>query len=278
MLNLSSGNILEAKAEALVNTVNTVGVMGKGIALQFKKAHNDNYRAYVKACKNGEVEIGKMFVFDRGELNSPKFIINFPTKRHWREKSRLNYIESGLDDLVRVITTLNISSIAIPPLGCGNGGLDWEDVLPLIEHALAKIPNVNAIIFEPAPFDPDQIRVTNPKPNLTPTRASLLKLIDEYLNLGNITLSKLEIQKLVYFLQACGQPLTLEFVKHKFGPYNQAIEHVLSDLDQHYIVGFGDRSTQSKIRLKDGAIEEAESVLASDVETREAPKQSSSTY
>ena len=269
MPTLSRGNILKADSEALVNTVNTVGVMGKGIALQFKKAYPQNYVAYTKACKNGDVEVGRMFVFDRGELNEPKFIINFPTKRHWREKSKLEYVQSGLKDLVRIIKDLNIASIAIPPLGCGNGGLDWEEVRPLIIGALQEIPEVDATIFEPAPFDPDQIKVAGPKPRLTANRASLLKLIDEYLSLGNFTLSKLEIQKLLYFLQACGQPLTLRFVKHQFGPYDQAIEHVLDDLDQHYIVGFGDRSSQSRIRLKEGAMEEAEGVLASDEETQQ---------
>ena len=269
MQTLRQGNILDADVEALVNTVNTVGVMGKGIALQFKKAYKENFTAYAKACQNGEVEIGKMFVFDRGELLKPKFIINFPTKRHWREKSKLDYIESGLEDLVRVIDNLQITSVAIPPLGCGNGGLDWKKVQPLIESAFAKIPQVNAIIFEPAPFDPDQIRVTSPKPKLNPNRASLLKLIDEYLSLGNITLSKLEIQKLLYFLQVCGQPLRLKFVKHKFGPYDQAVEHVLDDLDQHYIIGFGDRSTATRIRLKKGVVEEVNAMLATDAETQE---------
>ena len=222
MLTLRRGNIMEAEAEALVNTVNTVGVMGKGIALQFKKAYPENYAAYTKACKKGEVEVGKMFVLDRGELNKPKFIINFPTKRHWREKSKLEYIERGLEDLVRVMENLRITSIAIPPLGCGNGGLNWEDVRPLIIDALNAAPKVSTTIFEPAPFDPDQIKVTGPKPRLTANRASLLKLIDEYVSLGNLTLGKLEIQKLLYFLQACGQPLTLRFVKHQFGPYDQA--------------------------------------------------------
>ena len=266
---LRQGNILEAETEALVNTVNTVGVMGKGIALQFKKAFPDNYKAYVKSCKEDSVQVGRMFAFDRGELSKPKFIINFPTKRHWREKSKLKYIEDGLKDLIEVIKNLGISSIAIPPLGCGNGGLDWKVVRPMIFTALEEVPEVNALIFEPAPFDSDQIRVKGPKPRLTSNRASLLKLVDEYLSLGNFTLGKLEIQKLLYFLQASGQPLTLRFIKHHFGPYDQAVEHVLDDLDQHYIIGFGDRSSRSRIRLKMGALEEAEATLSSDEETQE---------
>ena len=269
MPTLLHGNILEAEAEALVNTVNTVGVMGKGIALQFKKAFPENYRAYVKSCKEEDVQVGRMFTFDRGELSQPKFIINFPTKRHWREKSKLEYVEEGLKDLIDVVKDLGIGSIAIPPLGCGNGGLDWEVVRPMIFTALEEVPEVNAIIFEPAPFDSDQIKVEGPKPRLTPNRASLLKLVSEYLSLGNFTLGKLEIQKLLYFLQVSGQPLTLKFIKHHFGPYDQAVEHVLDALDQHYIVGFGDRSSRSRIRLKTGALEEAEATLSSDKETQE---------
>ncbi len=132
----TSGNLLESDAEGLVNTVNTVGVMGKGIALQFKYAFPANFKAYAKACKRQDVTLGKIFVFDNGQLTKPRWIVNFPTKGHWRSRSRISDVEAGLDDLRRVITRLGIASIAIPPLGCGNGGLGWADVRPLITEKL----------------------------------------------------------------------------------------------------------------------------------------------
>src|ERR1700690_816271 len=117
MIKEISGNLLDADAEALVNPVNTVGVMGKGIALQFKQAFPDNFKAYEAACRRDEVRPGKMFVFHRNTLANPKVIINFPTKRHWKGKARIEDIEAGLRDLVRVIKEENIRSIAVPPLG-----------------------------------------------------------------------------------------------------------------------------------------------------------------
>jgi O-acetyl-ADP-ribose deacetylase (regulator of RNase III) len=151
MIEKSRGNLLEAPAEALVNTVNTVGVMGKGIALQFRQAYPEMYRAYEKACKDGEVRLGEVQTFDLGGLaGSPRWLINFPTKGHWRAASRLADIETGLVDLVAKIRKLNIRSIAVPPLGCGNGGLDWKVVRPLIENAFADLPDVRVLLFEPA--------------------------------------------------------------------------------------------------------------------------------
>lgn len=132
----SHGNLLDADVDALVNTVNTVGVMGKGIALQFKKAFGANFKAYQRACRRGEVQIGRMHVFDNGQLVSPRWIINFPTKRHWRSLSRISDIAAGLEALRAEIIRLGIASVAVPPLGCGNGGLAWTDVRPLIEKHL----------------------------------------------------------------------------------------------------------------------------------------------
>ena len=142
------GNLLAADADALVNTVNTVGVMGKGIALQFKNAYPGNYKAYRAACQRHEVRLGEMFVFDAGQLVRPRWVINFPTKNHWKSPSRLTDIESGLDDLVRVITEHDIRSIAVPPLGCGNGGLDWADVRPIIEAKLRGL-DVEVLLYPP---------------------------------------------------------------------------------------------------------------------------------
>ena len=149
MIHLASGDILKHEADALVNTVNCVGVMGRGIALQFRRAFEDNYEAYRKAAKRGEIRPGQMFVFERPSLDQPRWIINFPTKRHWKGKSRLEDIEAGLVDLVRVIQDKDIRSIAIPPLGCGLGGLDWAVVRPLIEEVLSGDPEVEVYLFEP---------------------------------------------------------------------------------------------------------------------------------
>jgi O-acetyl-ADP-ribose deacetylase (regulator of RNase III) len=142
MIEEAKGNLLEADAEALVNTVNTVGHMGKGIALQFKQAYPENFLAYARAVKRGEVRAGRMFVVPTGFVTNPRYIINFPTKRHWRGRSRIEDIEAGLEALVGEIRRLGIRSIAVPPLGCGNGGLDWRDVEPRIKRALAELPDV----------------------------------------------------------------------------------------------------------------------------------------
>lgn len=149
MIEVGVGNLLAADVEALVNTVNTVGIMGKGVALQFKRAYPANFKAYRAACERGDVKIGEMFVFDMSSLDQTRYVINFPTKKHWRSKSRLVDVEAGLDDLVRVLTERRISSVAIPALGCGNGGLDWADVRPLIVAACDRMPDVRVLIFSP---------------------------------------------------------------------------------------------------------------------------------
>ena len=148
-MEFTQGNILQADTEAIVNTVNCVGVMGRGIAAQFKREFPENFKAYERACKRADVVPGKMFFFETDRLN-PRFVVNFPTKRHWREKSRIEDIESGLSALVAEVKARGIRSIAIPPLGCGLGGLDWKDVRPLIEKSFAALPNVRTLVFEPS--------------------------------------------------------------------------------------------------------------------------------
>ena len=149
MIDYRAGDIFEADVEALVNAVNCVGVMGRGLALQFKNRFPENYLAYEQACRHGEVQPGQMFVFETGTLANPKFIFNFPTKRHWRDKSRIEDINSGLKVLAKGIHNRRIKSIAIPPLGCGLGGLDWADVRVLIEEELCEMEGVKIVIFEP---------------------------------------------------------------------------------------------------------------------------------
>ena len=149
MIEIKTGDIIAEDAEALVNTVNCVGIMGRGIALQFKNAFPENFKVYAAACKREEVQPGHMFVFETNQLTNPRYIINFPTKRHWRGKSRLSDIEAGLDALVSEIRARGIRSVAIPPLGSGLGGLRWSDVRPTIERALSALPDVRVIVFEP---------------------------------------------------------------------------------------------------------------------------------
>ena len=161
------GNLLAAEVDALVNAVNTEGVMGKGIALQFKKAFPESFQSYAHASKDGEIAIGRMHVVKR--LTSPRFIINFPTKKHWRNPSRLEYVEEGLVDLVAKVRELGITSIAVPPLGCGNGGLDWADVRPRIVEAFEAIPDVRVLLFEPSGAPPPEAIVDRGKsPNRRP--------------------------------------------------------------------------------------------------------------
>ena len=138
MIQSIQGNLLESQVDALVNAVNCVGVMGNGIALQFKNTFPENYDIYRAACRRGEVVLGKMFVTDLNREVPPRYIINFPTKQHWRQMSKLSYIEAGLTALIATVERLNIQSIAIPPLGCGLGGLDWNDVRPLIELVFTR--------------------------------------------------------------------------------------------------------------------------------------------
>jgi O-acetyl-ADP-ribose deacetylase (regulator of RNase III) len=149
MIETRHGNILEADAEALVNTVNCVGVMGKGLALQFKHAFPANFKAYEAACRVREVVPGRMFIFDNGNPQNPRYILNFPTKRHWRDNSRIEDIRSGLESLVADLRRLGIRSIAVPPLGCGLGGLNWRDVRPMIENSFSELPDVRVLLFPP---------------------------------------------------------------------------------------------------------------------------------
>jgi O-acetyl-ADP-ribose deacetylase (regulator of RNase III) len=268
MIHDATGNLLEADAEALVNTVNCVGFMGKGIALQFKQAWPDNFDAYAKACKAGEVRPGRMFIWETGRMISPKFIINFPTKRDWRGKSRIEDIKSGLRALIADVRRLGIRTIAVPPLGCGNGGLDWRDVRPLIDEAFADVPDVNVLIYSPhgAP-DAKAMPVNTTKPKMTASRALFIKLMNQYGAL-NYRRTLLEIQKLGYFLQESGESLRLRFEAGIYGPYAANLNKVLELLEGHFIRGYGDsQKPDAEIELLPGAVEEADAFLTSHPES-----------
>lgn len=273
MIEFKSGDLLKADVEALVNTVNTVGVMGKGIALQFKQAFPANYAAYAKAAKNEEIKPGKVFVFKTGSFENPRYILNFPTKRHWRGKARLQDIETGLQDLLKVIREHNIRSIAIPPLGCGFGGLDWEDVRPLIVSALESVPEIYAVVYLPdGTPHADKMKIGTSRPHLTLGRAALIELIEKYA-LPGYQLSQLEIQKLAYFLQTAGEPLRLNYVKQQYGPYAENLHFVLQVLNGHYLTGYGDRSgKRANLHLLPGATDEANKFLGDHPDTKERLK------
>ena len=230
--------MLEADTEALVNTVNTVGVMGKGIALQFKERFPINFKIYANACKKGEMQVGKMLVVKENTLNGEKLIINFPTKTEWFKKSQYIYIEDGLKDLAKVIEEYNIKSIAIPPLGCGNGGLKWEKVKPMMDKYLGQLSNVTIQIYEPneAVKEILQKEAVKKEIGLTAARAMLLYALFKYEKLGEVA-TIFSANKLAYFLQKSGEPMRLQFVPYKYGPYAQAIEKVLYALNGKYLTG-----------------------------------------
>jgi len=268
MINLMRGNLLDADAEALVNTVNCVGVMGKGIALQFKQAFPGNFNIYERACKAGEVEIGRMLIVPMLDSSNPRYIINFPTKRHWRGKSTLADIELGLEALVREIRDLGVKSIAVPPLGCGNGGLNWGDVRPRIEDAFAELPDVQVLLYEPegAPAA-EAMRVRTKRPTMTHAKAVLLTVMERYHGVG-YRLSLLEIQKLAYFLQRAGEPLRLKYGRNTFGPYAENLNFVLQATEGHFTRGYGDRSRTAEIQILPSGIEEANDALSVAAESR----------
>jgi O-acetyl-ADP-ribose deacetylase (regulator of RNase III) len=272
MIELTHGNILDADAEALVNTVNCVGIMGRGIALQFKNEFPENYEVYRHACERAVLHPGMMLTYDTGHYANPKYVINFPTKRHWKGNSRIEDIDSGLKALVAEVRTRGIRSIAIPPLGCGLGGLDWDEVRPRIEAAFADLPDVRVLIYEPAGA-PAAAEMAKPRkvPNMTTGRAALLGLMRRYLAaVMDPFVSLLEIHKLMYFMQEAGEPLKLEYKAAKYGPYAENLRHVLKHIEGHFITGFGDAADDptKEIELKPEAAQAAEDFLAAHASTR----------
>jgi O-acetyl-ADP-ribose deacetylase (regulator of RNase III) len=262
MVKLATGNLLRAEAEALVNTVNCIGHMGKGVALQFKKAFPDNFAYYQKACRAGEMQLGRMLVFETGAMLGLRYIINFPTKKHWRGKSKYEYIASGLEALIAEVKRRGIRSIALPPLGCGLGGLDWKRVRPMIEKTFAEVPDVDVLLFEPAGApEAKSMPIGTQRPKMTVARALFIKLMEQYLQL-DYRLTLLEIQKLAYFLQEAGEPLRLRYEAGIYGPYAPNLNKVLEVLEGHMIRGYGDtQKPDVEVELLAGAVEEADRYL-----------------
>lgn len=269
MITFTHGNLLEARAEALVNTVNTVGVMGKGIALMFKERFAENFRRYVVACKAKEVRTGRMFVTETSDLDGPRWIVNFPTKQHWRGSSRMEWITEGLHDLRRFLVENEVKSIAIPPLGSGNGGLDWSRVRSQIEASLGDL-GTEVLVYEPTDQYQNVAKRSGAE-RLTPARALIAELVRRYWILG-IECSLLEIQKLAWFLEcaiedAGLEPLDLRFVAHKFGPYADRLRHLLEGLDGSYLhcdKRIGDADPQDVIWFDDDRKDFVQAYLKSD--------------
>jgi O-acetyl-ADP-ribose deacetylase (regulator of RNase III) len=241
MIRYTTGNIFDSSSEALVNTVNTVGVMGKGIALQFKKAYPNNYKAYADACKDGDVQIGKLFVFTDSNIDTgERIIINFPTKKSWRKPSEYSFIEKGLDDLVRIIDELQIKSIAIPPLGAGNGGLQWEEVKKIVDNKLHHL-DIDIVVYEPTSKIVEKLK--NERVKLTKARALLLYILFDLVRNGEYV-SEFSSEKVCYFLQRFGAKkyFKLSFEPKFYGPYSGKVRYVLNVLNGSYIMGYSDMS------------------------------------
>lgn len=272
MITSKTGDLLAEPAEALVNTVNCVGVMGRGVALQFRNAFPENFSAYRAACDRGEVQPGRMFVFELGQLTRPRWIINFPTKRHWRGRSKIEDIEAGLKALVAEIRARGIRSIALPPLGSGLGGLDWREVKPRIEAALGALDDVDVVLFETAgsPADGRGIAARS-APAMTAGRAALVGLIDRYLAaLMDPFVTLLEVHKLLYFMQEAGEPLRLRYTKGIYGPYAENLGKVLARVEGHLVAGYrdGGDAPGKQLALVPGAVNDAMAFLENEGETR----------
>ncbi|MCE2572664.1 type II toxin-antitoxin system antitoxin DNA ADP-ribosyl glycohydrolase DarG [Motilimonas eburnea] len=275
MITYQTGNILHDQADAIINTVNTVGVMGKGLALQFKKAFPACYfKAYKKACDEQSLVVGQVLSFELNSTNAPFYVINFPTKAHWKGKSKLEYIEQGLISLKTEVMRLGVKSVAIPALGSGLGGLPWQDVERLIQQSLADVPDVEWRIYPPqaAPSAQAMPNLTK-RPSMTIGRAAVLGLIERYVSTGfGYRLSLLEVQKLVYFLTAAGEPLNkVVFKKHHYGPYADVLRHVLDKMEGHFITGYADglNKPETPIALKEEAAQEAFRYLEQHQETKQ---------
>ena len=239
MITYKTGNLLNAPVEALVNTVNTVGVMGKGIALQFKKAFPEVFKVYSEAVKQGKIVVGQVQVVPVKVVDSPQYVINFPTKQHWRSPSQLAWIEAGLLDLKRQLVAHRIQSVALPPLGCGNGGLNWNEVKALIEQTLAD-SSVDIQVYEPSEAIKTILKAKAAPKNqkLTPARAMILTMLYRYRALGEEA-SEFAAEKLSYFLQRFGETqLELNFTEGYYGPYSGKVRHVLYALNGFYLRGF----------------------------------------
>lgn len=236
MIRFSTGNLFDAHVDAIVNTVNLVGVMGKGVALQFKERFKNNFQVYKQACDDRTIGIGNSLVVEEMWQGRSVWVINFPTKVHWRNPSEYMYIERGLENLIDIIHKYAIKSIAIPPLGVGNGGLDWYRVKDLIVSKLSSL-DCDIVVFEPG----HEAISAEKKVTLTQARALLVYMLDRVQREGNEA-TAFSAVKSVYFLQKFGAEkiFNMKFEKYIYGPYCDQVRHVLHAIDGGYIRGFAD--------------------------------------
>jgi len=262
MFRFTKENIINVKADALVNSVNLVGVMGKGVALAVKEAFPENYKLYKKACESKQIAIGKIFVTETGLL-FPRYIINFPTKIHWRDPSSYDWIKAGLLSLKEWLKKSDVNSIVIPPLGSGNGKLNWAKVKLMIMEILNDLSNeIEIILIEPSSSF-EIIETANVSKNkLTPARAMLLYLFNKYRILG-YEINLLVAQKIAYFLQRVGEPLNLNFQKGFYGPYAHNLIPVLKALKPKFLSfkSLDDSKPSTIIRLNNNTMEEVENYI-----------------
>lgn len=226
MMKFVTGNIFESGADCIINTVNCEGFMGKGIAYQFKMRFPENNIEYIKACKTGQLKIGTIHHFNENGIE----IVNFPTKNKWREKSKISYIEKGLEKLIELIEFKQPNIIAIPPLGCGNGGLDWNEVKALIVNKLGPIESKYTFLI----YEPSIAYKAIPKEAPT-VNVSGLVLMDIRMNLNKF--NSLRLQKAGFFVNLFLEEEYFKFDKWKFGPYSHAIDIVarsVSEYQKHY--------------------------------------------
>lgn len=267
-LRVTTGNLLTDESEAVVNTVNTVGVMGKGVALQFRRAYPDMFEDYKAHVATGEFKVGSIHIWENPSPVGPRYIINFPTKRHWRGKSKLEYIESGLRALVPALRSRGVRTIAMPPLGCGAGGLDWNAVLPLVRQAFEEVEDIAATIYAPAGAPaPEEMIERRSRPELTLERAAACAMLDFYSTNSTEQPSLVAIQKLAYLLQELGGRLRLSYVRGAYGPYADGLRHALSSMEGHFIYGFGDGSRkaldEAPLFTREAVSHEARTVISS---------------
>ena len=269
MIHYTKGNILESPATALVNTVNLVGIMGKGIALQFKNQFPDNDKLYQKACKTGDIAIGKLFVTKQSTIFGDKIIINFPTKNDWRKPSEYSYIQAGLDDLIKVIEQYQITSIAIPPLGAGNGGLNWVRVRSMIEQALSNL-NVDITVYEPNALIEEKMKAE--RAPLTKARALLLYVLYDLVRHGEFV-SEFSSEKVCYFLQRFGAQnlFNLKYTPQYYGPYSGKVRYVLYAMNGSYIMGYSamDKKPFEALSLVADAYPNVKEMVENDIELKQ---------
>lgn len=274
MIETAIGDLFDAKVDAIVNTVNCVGIMGKGVALQFKRRYPEMFTAYKAACDRGEVRLGRMDIHETQQMSGPRLIINFPTKGHWKARSRISDIENGLDDLIKVMHDHGITSIALPPLGAGNGGLHWPDVRRVIEQKLED-QAVQIFLYEPSGHSAYAIEGAR-SIRMTRTRALALELIERYSERRMVlepwsephSASHLELQKLMYFAEVIDSSLDLRYDKGLYGPYSERVRHVIADMEGRYLRGHGDGSANvlslEPIQVTDEGARELRQFLTTD--------------